>query len=100
MNVMTKTRLEVVPLTKHIGAEIRGIDLREKPDDATVKAIYQAWLDHLVIIFPDQKLSQEDLLRATTFFGHPDMKNYTVEADATEFTLRELKTYAVIDLSR
>ena len=69
MNVMTKTRLEVVPLTKHIGAEIRGIDLREKPDDETVKAIYQAWLDHLVIIFPDQKLSQEDLLRATTFFG-------------------------------
>ena len=66
---MTKTRLEVVPLTKHIGAEIRGIDLREKPDEETVKAIYQAWLDHLVIIFPGQKLAQEDLLRATTFFG-------------------------------
>ena len=66
---MTKTRLEVVPLTKHIGAEIRGIDLRQKPDDDTVKAIYQAWLDHLVIIFPDQKLEQEDLLRATSFFG-------------------------------
>src|SRR5258707_1244602 len=69
MNIMTKTKLEVVPLTKHIGAEIRGIDLRQKPDDETVKAIYQAWLDHLVIIFPDQKLEQEDLLRATTFFG-------------------------------
>lgn len=60
MNVTTKTRLEVIPLTKHIGAEIRGIDLREKPEDATVKAIYQAWLDHLVIIFPGQQLSQED----------------------------------------
>src|SRR3954447_5990875 len=69
MNVMTKSRLDVVPLTKHIGAEIRGIDLRERPDDDTIKAIYQAWLDHLVIIFPGQKLSQEDLLRATTFFG-------------------------------
>jgi taurine dioxygenase len=69
MNVMTKTRFEVVPLTKHIGAEIRGIDLRQKPDDETIKAIYQAWLDHLVIIFPGQKLEQEDLLRATTFFG-------------------------------
>ena len=69
MNVMTKTRFEVVPLTQHIGAEIRGIDLREKPDDETVRAIYQAWLDHLVIIFPGQKLSQEDLLRATSFFG-------------------------------
>ena len=30
-------RLDVVPLTKHIGAEIRGIDLREKPDEATVQ---------------------------------------------------------------
>ena len=69
MNTATKTRLDVVPLTKHIGAEIRGIDLREKPDDDTIKAIYQAWLDHLVIIFPDQKLSQEDFVRATGFFG-------------------------------
>src|SRR3954449_10267847 len=71
MNVLvkTKTKLEVVPLTKHIGAEIRGIDLRERPDDETVKAIYQAWLDHLVIIFPGQKLSQEHFVRATGFFG-------------------------------
>ena len=68
MNVITKTRLDVVPLTKHIGAEIRGIDLREKPDDDTVKAIYQAWLDHLVIIFPGQKLSQEDFVRVDRLF--------------------------------
>ena len=58
MNTATKTRLDVVPLSKYIGAEIRGVDLRDKPDDATVKAIYQAWLDHLVIIFPGQQLSQ------------------------------------------
>src|SRR5471030_2096946 len=69
MSMATKTRLDVVPLTQHIGAEIRGIDLRDKPDDETVKAIYQAWLDHLVIIFPDQKLSQEDFVRATGYFG-------------------------------
>ena len=69
MNVSTKTRLDVVPLTPYIGAEIRGIDLREKPDDETIKAIYQAWLDHLVIVFPGQELSQEDFLRASAFFG-------------------------------
>jgi hypothetical protein len=46
MSVMTRTRFEVVPLTRHIGAELRGIDLREKPDDETIRAIYQAWLDH------------------------------------------------------
>ena len=69
MTVMTRTRFDVVPLSKHIGAEIRGLDLREKPDDETVRAIYQAWLDHLVIVFPGQTLSQEDLIRATGYFG-------------------------------
>jgi taurine dioxygenase len=69
MTVMTKTRFEVVPLSRHIGAEIRGIDLRVAPDEETVRAIYQAWLDHLVIVFPGQQLSQEDLVRATGFFG-------------------------------
>src|SRR4051812_38639555 len=69
MNVMTQTKFEVVPLTKHIGAEIRGLDLRERPDDETIRAIYQAWLDHLVIVFPGQSLSQEDFIRATGYFG-------------------------------
>jgi len=69
MSTLTKSRLEVVPLTKHIGAEIRGLDLRERPDDATIKAINQAWLDHLVLVFPGQDLSQEDQLRVTGYFG-------------------------------
>ena len=60
---------EVVPLTNHIGARIEGLDLRTKPDEETVHAIYRAWLDHLVIIFPGQKLSQEDLVRVTNYFG-------------------------------
>jgi taurine dioxygenase len=69
MTVATRTRLDVAPLTQHIGAEIRGIDLHEKPDEETIAAIHQAWLDHLVIIFPGQKLSQEDLVRVTHYFG-------------------------------
>jgi taurine dioxygenase len=69
MTVATAARLDVVPMTRHIGAEIRGLDLRERPDRETIRAIYQTWLDHLVIVFPDQKLSQEDLVRATGFFG-------------------------------
>jgi taurine dioxygenase len=67
--IATTSRLEVVPLCPHIGAEIRGVDLRETPDDETIRAIYRAWLDHLVIIFPGQTLSQEDLVRVTGYFG-------------------------------
>jgi alpha-ketoglutarate-dependent taurine dioxygenase len=69
MTVDTRTRFDVVPLSKHIGAEIRGLDLREKPDEETIRTIYGAWLDHLVIVFPSQTLSQEDLLRVTGYFG-------------------------------
>src|SRR5256885_15974844 len=69
MNVMTTERLQVTPLTKHIGAEIRGVDLRQRPDDETVRRIYQAWLNHLVLVFPGQELTQEDMLRVTTYFG-------------------------------
>src|SRR5687768_13228712 len=69
MNVLARPKFDIVPLTRHIGAEIRGLDLRVKPDDETIKALYQAWLDHLVIVFPGQKLEQEDLLRVTTYFG-------------------------------
>jgi taurine dioxygenase len=65
----TTTRLDIVPLSQYIGAEVRGIDLRERPDEDTIKAIYQAWLDHMVIVFPGQKLSQEDFLRVTGYFG-------------------------------
>jgi taurine dioxygenase len=69
MSATTRIRFEVVPLTEHIGAELHGIDLRQKPDDETIRAIYQAWLKHLVIIFPGQTLSQEDLVRVTGYFG-------------------------------
>lgn len=71
MNVITRERLEVRPLTAHIGAEIRGLDLRQRPDDGMIRRLYQTWLDHLVLVFPDQELSQEDLLRVTTYFGEP-----------------------------
>ena len=73
MVAMTKARLDVVLLSKHIGAEIRGLDLHDKPDDGTIKAIYRAWLDHLVIVFPDQNLEQEDLVRVTGYFGEMGM---------------------------
>ena len=69
MNVATKARLDVVQLSPHIGAEIRHLDLRETRDPSTVEAIHQAWLEHTVILFRNQELSQEDLLRVTGYFG-------------------------------
>ena len=69
MIVAAETALDVVPLSRHIGAEIRGLDLRETLDTATIRRIHQAWLDHSVLLFRGQKLEQEDLLRVTEYFG-------------------------------
>ena len=69
MNVAIAAKLDVVPLSKHIGAEIRGIDLRTGLDAGTRKQIHQAWLDHSVLLFRNQSLSQEDLLHVTGYFG-------------------------------
>jgi taurine dioxygenase len=69
MNVAITARVDVVPLSKHIGAEIRGIDLRTALDADTIKQIHQAWLDHSVLLFRNQNFSQEDLLRVTGYFG-------------------------------
>jgi alpha-ketoglutarate-dependent taurine dioxygenase len=63
------TALEIVPLSKHIGSEIRGIDLREPLPPAAVSAIYRTWLDRAVLLFRDQDLTQEDLIRVTGYFG-------------------------------
>jgi len=69
MTTATLARLDVVPLSKHIGAEIRGLDLRALLDAATMAAIHRAWLDHSVLLFRGQNFAQEDLLRVTACFG-------------------------------
>jgi taurine dioxygenase len=61
--------LQFVPLTKHIGCEVRGVDLREPLAPAAASAVYRAWLDHAVLLFRGQDLSQEDLIRITGHFG-------------------------------
>jgi alpha-ketoglutarate-dependent taurine dioxygenase len=61
--------LEFVPLSKHIGCEVKGVDLREPLAPATASAIYRAWLASAVLLFRDQDLSQEDLIRVTGYFG-------------------------------
>jgi taurine dioxygenase len=61
--------IQFKPLTRHIGCEVIGVDLRRTLPTAAASAIYQAWLDHAVLLFRDQDLSQEDLIRATGLFG-------------------------------
>jgi taurine dioxygenase len=61
--------LTVTPQAAACGATVQGIDLRQPLPDATVVAIRHAWLQHQVLVFPDQALSLEDLERVALHIG-------------------------------
>ena len=58
-----------MPVTAAIGAEVRGVDLGDDLDDATIGALRQALLQHLVLFFRDQDLDDERHLAFATRFG-------------------------------
>lgn len=60
--------LEITPSGEACGASIRGVDLRNL-DRQAVSDIRAAWLDHKVLAFPDQDLSDEDLEHFALSFG-------------------------------
>ena len=49
--------LTVKPLTKTIGAEVTGVDLAKPLDEPTRRALYDAWIEHAVLVIRDQHLS-------------------------------------------
>ena len=61
--------IEVKPLSANCGAEILGVDLSRELSTPVVDRIRQAWLDHLVIVFRNQKIDQEQQLRFAAHFG-------------------------------
>ena len=61
--------LEIISMSRHLGAEIGGIDLSKPVDAATIAAIRRAWYDNLVLVFRDQSLSDRQLLDFSLALG-------------------------------
>jgi taurine dioxygenase len=64
----------VRPLSPALGAEVLGIDLARPVDEATSKALHEAWMQHLVLLFRAQNLTDPDLERFSAAFGPLDRK--------------------------
>jgi taurine dioxygenase len=63
--------LTITPLTPAVGAEIANIDLRSLTD-AEFSQIEQAWHRSSVLLFRDQRLSDDNLLAFSRRFGELD----------------------------
>jgi alpha-ketoglutarate-dependent taurine dioxygenase len=61
-----------------IGAEIRGVDLRAPMDAETFRAVHDAWMEHLVVVFPGQQITDEEHVAFTRFFGEPEIFHQTI----------------------
>ena len=71
------TDLQITPRHPLIGAEVRGVDLRQPLSDAAFQAIHDAWMRHLLLVFPDQPVSDEEHVAFGERFGaleiHPSL---------------------------
>lgn len=86
----------VEPTKAPCGATIHGVNFGEEISPETVAEIRAAWLDHLVVAFPDQHLSLERYEEVAQLFGefgqdpyfkglsdHPHIAEVKREADET-----------------
>jgi len=60
--------MQINPLSDALGAEVVGLDVVDI-DDATLRTVRKAWLDHLVLVFRDQKLTPERHIAFSRGFG-------------------------------
>src|SRR4029450_9119276 len=67
----TYRHIEAQPVAGSLGAEIRGVNISESLSPEVVAEIRQAFLDHLVIFFRDQKLTPQEQLAFAKRFGEP-----------------------------
>lgn len=75
-----------------LGAEVTGIDLTQPLSAAAAAALRQAHAEHGVLVFPDQKLSSEDLKRFGRSFGTLSVHPFsTASADDPELIVYDNK---------
>jgi taurine dioxygenase len=64
-------QIDVVPTGAVLGAEIRGVDLKNLDDEAFA-GLLRAWHDHQVVLVRGQTLDDQDLIRFSRRFGDLD----------------------------
>lgn len=61
--------ITVTPMTPVVGAEIGNIDLSQPLSEIQLQEVTQAFTDHAVLVFRDQKLTRDDHKRFGRYFG-------------------------------
>jgi alpha-ketoglutarate-dependent taurine dioxygenase len=73
MTTEAATRFAVRKLHPALGAEVRGVDMRAPLAPADFRALHDIWMDHLVLVFPDQPVTDAEHVAFTRHFGEPEI---------------------------
>ncbi len=71
-DLSTKASRKLEPTGAGLGADISGVDLSRPIDEPTFRAIEAAWLDHVVLRFRGQHLTDAQLIAFSRWFGELD----------------------------
>lgn len=80
--------MQIVPTGGALGAEIRGVDVAVPLEPECVAALKDAVLEHLLIFFRDQHLTDEGQVRFSRYFGEPEA--HVRERPEGDSSLREI----------
>lgn len=77
--------LDLHPLNPHFGVEVRGLDLREDPSEATRAALRAAFRQHRLLLLREQDITTEQQTRFAEIFGPVQLRerNKVKSAEAT-----------------
>ncbi|MEL0064783.1 MAG: TauD/TfdA family dioxygenase [Gammaproteobacteria bacterium] len=76
--------LEIVPSGQACGATVMGVDLSMPLEESVRRQIRRAWVDHHVLAFPDQSLTDEALEAVTLQFGSFGREPFFLPIDGSE----------------
>ena len=66
---------EMRPLTPKVGAEIRGLDLSKPLPDETIALVRKIWLNHVVAVFPEQDVDDDQHIEFSKQLGELELIN-------------------------
>jgi len=69
--------MEVIPTGAALGAEVRGVNIRQPLDAATVRQLIDVWHQHLILIIREQPMTDDQHITFTSYFGEPEYPGIT-----------------------
>jgi taurine dioxygenase len=70
---VTPNRFKVRKLADALGAEVLGVDMRAPLDSEAYRELHDIWMEHLVLVFPEQHVTDEQHVTFTRSFGEPEI---------------------------